>query len=119
MHIPAYTANSVINALKANPRLQLTGLQYIKCPTSNLKGQMCCDDPQNCPKALNRKCKQELYIHRIINQNTLFLTILNFRFPISDTNRAGFIAKEDSHLLALIRNGYLLADGLEDADFDT
>ena len=97
-----YSAESIIDALKANKELNCEDIDTIGCP-SPLPHDGCNSDPDNCDLCKNQLCKQRVSIH----QNFKRLTVLTFRFMVSPQNHGGFIHKDDSALTRLIKHNYL------------
>jgi hypothetical protein len=93
-----YSATSVISALKKRTELSCEGIDNVKCPSPETH-QDCKGQPNDCILCINQKCKQFISIHRDFKK----LRILFFRFMVSRDNHDGFIPKDDSALMQLIR----------------
>jgi len=97
-----YTVESVIAALESNKELSCEGIDILGCP-SPLPHEGCNSKPLNCELCLNQKCKQPISVHRDYKK----LTVLTFRYIISVKNQSGFIHKDDSSLLRLVKHGFI------------
>jgi hypothetical protein len=107
-----YSAESVIAALKANNTLTCEG-EKVKCPTpcpcSPVHEKDCLGDPSTCCDCLDRRCEQQLPVHR----NNKKMRILVFWFAVSAQNNRGVIHQTDSVLLQFIRKKLIDKNKLE------
>jgi hypothetical protein len=94
-----YSAESIVNALKANNELNCEGIDMLGCP-SPIPHFGCEGVPDNCDLCKNQKCKQRISVHK----NFQKLVVLNFMFMISPQNHGGFVRKDDSTLKRLINH---------------
>jgi hypothetical protein len=93
-----YSAKSIANALKANNKLLFEGIDELGCP-SPVPHENCLGVPKKCNSCLRQLCKQRVTIYDSYRK----LAILNFKFMVSLQNQDGFIRKDDSTLLLLIK----------------
>jgi len=93
-----YTASSVIEAIKANPKCSCEELENVKCPMAS-----CNFSPTDCPHALEHTCHQYAKIYSKHSEYYIHLTNIRFTFTISATNHDGFIREDDAILQMLTR----------------
>jgi hypothetical protein len=91
-----FSAESIVNALKANNELSCEGINVLGCPSPIPHDG--CMVPDNCNLCKNQDCKQRVSVHKNLQK----LVVLNFRYMISLQNHGGFIRKDDSTLKRLI-----------------
>jgi len=103
-----YTAESVINELKANNALECEGIDDVGCPSpapsspTHEKGS-CPGDPSTCDDCINRICNQRTTVRDYTGKIPRKLATLFFLFIFTDSPRGGRIPKDDSQLERLIR----------------
>ena len=95
-----YSADSIVNALKANEELMCEGIDKLGCPSSH---NGCNGKPEECEICINQSCKQQVSIHT----NYQKLAVLFFKFMVSLNNHGGFIRKDDSALKSLISRKFI------------
>ncbi|MDR0600306.1 MAG: hypothetical protein LBG84_09555 [Treponema sp.] len=96
-----YSADSIIAALKSNRDLAFEGIGALGCPPPPPGN--CGERPAACEKGAKQSCKQPVTIFHRYQK----LTILVFRFFVSPGSYAGFIRRDDSSLLRLVKHGYI------------
>jgi hypothetical protein len=97
-----YSAESVVAALKANKELSCEGIDGIGCP-SPIPHVGCEGIPEKCDLCMNKKCKQQISVHRKFQK----LAVLNLMYMIAPQNHDGFISKDDSTLKQLIKYKFI------------
>ena len=95
-----YSAESVIGALKANGQLLCEGIDKIGCPSHI---DLCERQPDICNIGMEQNCKQPISIHHEYKK----LSVLIFRFMVSEKNHSGFIRMDDSALKRLIQHKFI------------
>jgi len=94
-----YSAESVISALKANGELICEGIDKIGCPLPSRREE-CKGVPDNCNTGKEQNCKQPVSIYHEYKK----LSVIIFRFMVSERNHGGFIRMDDSALKRLIQH---------------
>ena len=108
------SAESIIDALKANEELDCEGIEKVGCPSTGTHHSCCMGNPDECDECINQLCKQSVSVHHKYKK----LITLNFRFMVSLQNHGGFIRMDDSALNKLISHNYINKDMLKSVKQD-
>ena len=101
-----YLASSVVNALKEDKSLSITGLEMVTCPTES-----CVISPEECSKGQAQTCAKKIDIVYEHNGHKK-LAVLIFRYQVSNHAREGFIRKEDLALRKLLKREIISRENL-------
>jgi len=96
-----YTASSIVEALKKNKNLSITGLEMVACPIKS-----CIVAPEKCGKGQKQTCKKQvniIYEHDGHNK----MVELIFYYHHKEITREGFIKKSDFALGILLSRGII------------
>jgi hypothetical protein len=100
-----YSSEDVIKALQNNRSLGFQGIDMVGCPRPDVidDDRRCVDTPKTCALGHEQKCKQHVHVFR----DGVLLRIIEFRFMRSPSDAGGFISRNDSALLSLMRNNVI------------
>jgi hypothetical protein len=92
-----YRASSIVQAIKESGTAKADDIDLVVCPVS-----ACYVKPEDCSNGKAQKCKKTVYIHYEHDNHNKMVALI-FRFMVSETDRDGFILKDDFALKLLIR----------------
>jgi hypothetical protein len=102
-----YSAVSIIDGLKANGEIICEGIERIRCPNPDPS----CERKTDCVKGAAQKCKQYIKVYH----DYKLLVVLTVRFKVSPERNEGFMRKDDSGLIQMVKHGYLAKQPLKTA----